>query len=106
MPGRRNHPMTAELATYQLQICCGFTLDDAPQLQSNQLQSPPLSIKCIRTGAAAEEASEYQVLSTDALARLPSAPASDWASLRRRHLDKGILLNLPTTTRGVRNACR
>ncbi|MEP6935899.1 MAG: hypothetical protein ABI988_18495 [Nitrospirota bacterium] len=40
--------------------------------------------------------SEDLAFFADALAQLPSSRETDWASLRRRHRDKGILLKLLT----------
>ena len=56
----------------------------------------PRSVEFVLTRAASEAASDYLAFFADALAQLPSSRATDWASLRRRHRDKGILLNLLT----------
>ena len=53
----------------------------------------PRSIEFILTRAASEIASEDLAFFADALEQLPSS-RTDWASLRRRHRDKGILLTL------------
>ncbi len=56
----------------------------------------PRSVEFILTRAALEVASEDLAFFADALEHLPSSRATDWASLQRRHRDKGILLNLLT----------
>lgn len=56
----------------------------------------PRSIEFILSRAVSETASEDLAFFADALDQLPSSRATDWASLRRRHRDKGILLNLLT----------
>jgi len=56
----------------------------------------PRSLQCILNPAAASAASEDLAFFADTLEQLPSSWATDWASLRRRHRDKGILGTLLT----------
>jgi (1->4)-alpha-D-glucan 1-alpha-D-glucosylmutase len=51
----------------------------------------PRSLQFILTRAASAAASEDLAFFADTLEQLPSSWATDWASLRRRHRDKGIL---------------
>ena len=56
----------------------------------------PRSLQFILNRAASAAASEDLAFFADTLEQLPSSWATDWASLRRRHRDKGILGTLLT----------
>ncbi|MBK9307932.1 MAG: malto-oligosyltrehalose synthase [Nitrospira sp.] len=64
------------------------------QYHDHVLPLAPRSIEFILKQAADVAASDMTAFFADALEQLPSSRTTDWVSLRRRHRDKGILLDL------------
>lgn len=64
------------------------------QYHDHALPIAPRSIELILKQAAEVTASDRLAFFADALEQLPSSTTTDWVSLRRRHRDKGILLDL------------